>query len=344
MQIVGIQIDNSKVKWVFLSKNGGKISIERLDTIPIDRPGVDAKTTIASKCAKKNFESVTGISSEDLLIRKVKMKLKNTRAFQKTLPFQLETRLPFPLAEMIILPFDGKEESCFFALSKEKLQEHLEKYRMYGIDPERVSSEVNALTRFGKLIAPEKSTYLIVHVSHKSTTFVLMQSGEIGSSVSVPMGALQESHDQYKKQVDRAVFFLLQGLSVSDVLLTGLIDEASFIKEMMESEGRALIECESYLGIDFKKLQQYAVPIGLGLDAFSEDVKSAQFRKGRQMHPRQKKKLKRKIFSGALLCLLFSGIFVLFAEKKMFYQESLLEKEITHFALEKGFEDRSLFE
>lgn len=326
--MIGIQLDKSCLRWVSLLKKGEKVVIDVCETIKLDLPEVDAQAIIASKCGKNNFESVTGIEGKDLLIRKLKTELKSKRVIQKALPFQLETLIPYSLDDLSLLPFYRKDEIRFFALPKTLLQKHLGLFQHYGIDPEWVSSHANALMRFAQLIAPQKVSYLIVHVGLEHTTLVSVIEGGINGCVTVHLGAADLEQEQFQKEVDRAICFLFKERSVSDFLLTGHADEISFLSEWSS------IECESYQGIDFSRLKQYAIPIGLGLDVLKQDSQSVQFRQGKLMHRRQCASIKRKVFVGATLCLMFAGLGFFQTERLLEAHRDRLENEVVLFAKE----------
>ncbi len=300
--MIGIQLDKSCLRWVSILKKEGKIAIDACEIIKLDLPTLDAHAIISAKYGKNNFESVTGVEGKDFLIRKLQTELKSKRAIQKALPFQLEELIPYSLEDISLLSFYGKGKVCFFALSNTLLQKHLGSFQVYGIDPEWVSSHPNALMRFAQLIAPQKVSYLVVYVGLEYTTLVSVIEGEVGGCVTVNLGAADVEQEQFQKEVDRAVCFLFKERPVSDFLLTGHADKISVLSKWSS------IACDSYQGIDFSQLKQYAIPIGLALDVLKQDSHSVQFRKGTLMHRRLCVSMKRKVFVGVALCLMLAGL------------------------------------
>lgn len=347
MQVVGLYKEDSEYQVACLNKHKNGIAIEFLDKrgelLPFSK-----ETMIA-----------TGIEGQDLLIRHLKSPLKNRRALQKTLPFQLEALIPYSLDEVLVKPIYIREEEetqgTFFTVSKECFEKYLNQSQEEGIDPEWVSVIPMALFRFGGFVSPEVKTLVIFHVGHKSTQLVSICSGMVQSHLTIHIGEkdfqcacdqdnfhdlssvdekkspyLFELLTRFNREVDRAFCFLSHREEpVGCVLFCGAL--ADQIEGVL---GKAFpitpVEIKSRCGFDAETMRPYAISIGLAIDAIIDDEKSVQLRQGEYISKPCLKKIKKGVVKGgilaAMLCVLTAFCSYAFFEKKQHHISNQIEK------------------
>lgn len=134
---------------------------------------------------------VTGVKSQDVLIRHIETPLKNMRMQRKCLPFQLEGIIPHPIDDVIVKSIDMKAEkenhkTCFI-VSKKRLEGHLTEWQEY--DPDWVSCTPIALFRFGSFVGVTETAYIIFHMGQKETQIVSIAEGLVHTCLTIEIGA-----------------------------------------------------------------------------------------------------------------------------------------------------------
>ncbi len=158
MRSLGIFIEGKSVKIAIVSQVKNNLTVERLgefDEVPLEL------------LQEKNLHIVSGLSAEDVVRREVTLKLTRQAAVLKTLPFQLESLLPFSLEETIVHPFfylhKEKTDVVAFATTRLALKKHLAILQEKNVDPDQVSCIPIALARWAHLIFPTHSLLSWVH-------------------------------------------------------------------------------------------------------------------------------------------------------------------------------------
>ncbi len=355
ISITGIIKEGSQFKIATIRFGRKRFQIEKLETV--------------SSFSKKILPSfvVSGIKSQSLLIRHLKLPLKNRKALKKTLPFQLENFIPYSIDEMIASPFYqmGKDQThaIFYIVSKKNFEDHLKE--MEAIDPVWVSSFPMALMRFAHFSKISCETFLILHMGENEVELSLIDGGIVSHNLSLKMG-MQSFKEAYEKDYGnkeiKKPLNLTQVSEENHPFLKGIVER--FIREMERSlcflshkmgqkkiesiffvgQTKSEFEIEAYLkkrlnppltflsitklgDFDEMTLKEYAIPIGLALDAWKGDKKSIQFRQNRWIAVKTYQKIKKAFFRTFLLSL--SCIFLFFLighlsyrkkEKKLFQQ------------------------
>ena len=140
---------------------------------------------------EKQTVLVTGIKSQDVLIRHIESLLKNTRVQRKCLPFQLERIIPNSIDDVIVKYIDIKNENkdyktCFI-VSKKRIKDHLEKWQ--ASDPDWVSSAPIALFRFGNFVGITEKSYTIFYMGQRETQIVSIVEGCVHTCLTINIGA-----------------------------------------------------------------------------------------------------------------------------------------------------------
>ncbi|MDN3509622.1 MAG: hypothetical protein P0S93_06415 [Candidatus Neptunochlamydia sp.] len=323
MEIVGVQKEKSFFHLAYLSMVNGNIVIKGLEK--------ETKTPDF----KKDLFVVSGIQSQDLLIRHIETPLRNIKALHKTLPFQLEALIPYSLEDVVIKPiYDIQEKethALFFTVPKKALEHHIAHFQEDGIDPEWVSTIPMALFRFADFISPDQKDLVVFHIGMKEMQLVSIQDSKILSHITLHMGSQDLSDGdssvvvpKLKREVDRAFCFLAHKEKESGkrkVLFCGerTKEVESFLKE--EETLLTPINIECHRDFDRATVQPYAISIGLAIDALKNDSSSIQFRQEAFISKRSYSSIKRGLLyggmlSGALFALTLAGLQVFYHKKE----------------------------
>ncbi len=177
MEVIGIEKDGSQHRWASITKRGREFSIDHLE-MDDNPPKVSSKRV------------VTGVASRDILVRHLSTSLTKKSALKKSLAFQLEPLIAYPLDEVMIKPNyrkkDGRIDATFIVAAKEAVRRHLETWD--GVDPDEVSSVPMALMRFGAFTNPDLSSYTVFHMGYDRTSIVFVQDHAIYKQTSLKYG------------------------------------------------------------------------------------------------------------------------------------------------------------
>ena len=316
MEVIGIQKENSFFHLAYLSSVNGDIVIQSLEK-------VNAIPTL-----KKELLPTTGIEGEDLFIRHFVTPLTHPKALQKTLPFQLETLIPYPLDEVVIRPiYDIKKKETditFFAVLKRKLHDHIFYFQEKGVDSEWICPIPMALARFAHFVSPHQEKLIIFHIGKEKMELISVQKEKILNHVTVHMGSqdLDCSNRsamiiKLKQEIDRVLCFLVnkeEDQGCRKVLFCG--EEGQEIGDILTEEFPLIVPMmiKEHGNFDRETLCTYAISIGLAIDPLKNDSLSVQLRQEGFISKKTHSSMKKKILCGGILsCLLFVLIFVGFS-------------------------------
>ncbi len=161
MYVLGVHFEGERVLIALLQKIKNKIEIVHTETFPHDVKLLDILAPILEG---KQVKIVTGLASDEVVRRDVRLKLRGEKKILEALPFQIETLIPFPAEEAIILPFfypekEGATHLVMVAAQKKDLQKHLE---ALPLDPDIVSSVPAALMRFCEFFHPDQNPLAMI--------------------------------------------------------------------------------------------------------------------------------------------------------------------------------------
>jgi hypothetical protein len=158
MYALGIHIDGEVLRAALVIKIKNKIQVEFTRTV-----NVKQFDTIWDGLQGKEAIIATGLEPTAMVRRETFLQLKTERAILRALPFQVETLIPYPADDMILVPRLYPNEQVLFATTKALLKTHLEYHQALGIDPEVVSATGVALSRWGKWNYPETENLCLMH-------------------------------------------------------------------------------------------------------------------------------------------------------------------------------------
>ena len=154
---LGIVKIQDRLRWV-LAYWDGKFVIERMEE-SLQIP--DEVLSI------KNLKIVTGLEGSSVLRRDLKLPLTASNTILQALPFQLEPLLPFPLDQGIVYPqmHPSRKETFVVAwvATYEIVTGHLEKWKVFNIEPDLISCETLALARWARVFFPNEPELVAIH-------------------------------------------------------------------------------------------------------------------------------------------------------------------------------------
>ena len=301
---------------------------------------------LASVLEKKDFYTVSALTSTESLFRKTSVQALQKKDVKKALPFLIEDLLPFDKEEghfvYQITPQQAQKisEITFFATTHDFLKGHLEGMEALEIDPDYVNCSSMGLYRFARFVAPQASDLLVYYFGHECSSLIWIKDKKLQLSLPISMGnesfiaALHKDFpdktllkpplidelppytkacaEKWHQELERAFSFCQKsGPLPSSLLFTSFdapsIDMTSLIKKHFTIE--IITAPEEFCN--------YSIPIGIGLDTLAQNSKTLQLRKEDAPSKKTKKRLRQStLFALSSELLLFivlaaGGLFVL---------------------------------
>lgn len=250
---------------------------------------------------KRNGEEiwVGGLSAVAVLIRPISIPLKRWADCERALPFQAESRLPFPIEEAVVAPLFIKSDKSstdllFYATRKRDVEELLNRWSELKIEPDRIAPMGLALAAIvARLVDPEGRRALF-YCSNEGVVVALVESGRL-------LGA---RHVAWGGSIVHALLSLpsfREGV-VGELLLCGpkikKVDQAQ-LKQEVGMELRDL-DLSHFIGV---KGEEWLIPLGLALVGLEKEKRSVNFRRGEFALPHPLRRFRRKLTTFASLSL-----------------------------------------
>ncbi|NNM42720.1 MAG: hypothetical protein HKM07_00050 [Chlamydiae bacterium] len=196
MHFLGLHKEDHILQVALLEQEKKNTSIKLLRSFVIkdNEEYVKPLYILSSLIAKKNFSISSALRAEEILFRKVSVKLTSLPSIKKIIPFQFEENHPYPFSEAIALPFIDKKKKkegailSFFSTRSQNLQKHLLELDEFSIEPEFVSCEPQALYRFSKFFFPIEESLFVFHLGYEKSCWVSIAEGNIEISHSLDFG------------------------------------------------------------------------------------------------------------------------------------------------------------
>jgi hypothetical protein len=176
MYVLGIISVQGRFRWA-LVKSGKKITLEREEESSVIPPEI---------LSIKELRIVTGLEGACTLRRDLTLPLTSLRVIRKALAFQLEPLLPFNLDQAIIYPqlhtCKTKTWVAAWATTHPTVESHLEKWNSFGIDPDLVSSDKIALSRWASYFFPDEPQLVIIN----NSLAIVLDQGRVVCAMESP--------------------------------------------------------------------------------------------------------------------------------------------------------------
>lgn len=275
--------------------------------------GADVKPLyiLKSLIDPKACQIVTGLDATEVLVRTLDIPFQSKRKIRSVLPFQVETLLPYPKEDLLLFPtlYSKKEkqtEVILVAATKTSVKNHLNRLAASEIDPDVVSCSPTALFRFARHYCPDTLSLCIHHLSHTQSLFIVISEGR-----------LQSAHVQNCEDTTAVEAHLLRMTAyvqkkhpeIRDLLLTGKAND--------------LPSYYNPLKVD-PNVKEFAIPIGLALDAAINDHQSIQMRQRELLPEKVVKQRKRRVMQFFAVCSVFGFLLLFMSHMHVKNQENAL--------------------
>ncbi len=273
MQYLGLYSDGAVLTAALLKRSKRKIEIEWTRSLKSD---VKPLYILAHEINLQRQFIVTGLHSNEILMRHLQLNLSSRSAIKSALPFQLEGLLPYPIEESILQSITtrlNKKETAVTVLSspRKKITAHLNQWAQREIDPDFVSCVPTALYRFARHLFPQDDALIVFHLGHEQICAIIIAEGRLVEIVDTPSLLAEQ-------QIDRLVAFCAQKApEKTPVFFTGSRAESSSLRFQLEKR------LASHFSLRLPPIERsseipHAISIGLALDSLCSDNHSIQFR------------------------------------------------------------------
>ena len=189
MQSLGIQIDKPFVRVALLQKGRSGIKLCALKSALISDPENVKQLYIPTFKGRL----ASALSSQDLLIRSIELKITGSRYLNEALAFQSESATHLNPTDILTVSHGVKKkkgtvEAYLCTASREALRTHLQELQHLGLEPDCVSSTCLGLVRYIRWKAPSISNAFIVDLGSSEWTCIWMENGELKKSHSLAGG------------------------------------------------------------------------------------------------------------------------------------------------------------
>ena len=176
-----IEIKAHEARGILYSSFFGKVSIERMESSPVK----DGKTASALERLLSAFPSDATITLQLpghlFMVRKISLPFTDRKKIRKTLPYELDGFLPFPIDELLIdsvvsTPPEKGSSVMAVAIPKKTVSDYLGLFPE-GRKPVRVVPDFISLLSLGMNIGHEYGTYGVLNAGDSASSIVLISGG-----------------------------------------------------------------------------------------------------------------------------------------------------------------------
>lgn len=336
-EALGLEREDGLLRGALVKYRKGAPVIQKLFTTHIESA---KETTQAisdlplSKTLLDRVMIVTGVSSEETIIRPLEIKLTKQSDVDKVLPFQAEPLLPYPIDQAyldrwVLSKTEDSTQLSMLAVRKELLQNHLKWYEeTFNIDPERVSTVSSALAVFANWFASAKGLTLILHLGNENGLFLLVEEGKVLAAQALPLAvttlwssskpiegeassSVNQNIETLRQVLVRTLFAFtkqVKGRDIPNLIFTGAgVATCSILPTISKWLNKEPKELPAGQAHDSQELCTYAIPIGLACGVFpdSRNSDSIQLRQGEDLYTQPFKRLKKPLMAftaASMLC------------------------------------------
>ncbi|MCE2982486.1 MAG: hypothetical protein LW832_02855 [Parachlamydia sp.] len=285
--------------------------------------------------SKENFKDIqreftnkaylcTGLKGSDVLIRRLTLPLTKEKDIDEALAFQAEPVLPYPIEEALLARQTVKKEGdateiLLLSARKKSLEQHIEEWNAFEINPEKISCMQLALHAFGRAYVPESSDYIILHQGEEEIHGLLVEEELASASFS----QINRNDDQ------KAIYRMAYSLSrqshrrLEGLLLTGKLAENEDLAKSLAAELKlpVLALGKSEDAFSSEEMRAFAYPIGLAIASLAKG-RAVDFRQEEWAYPNPWKRLKVPLAIYYTLICLLAASFYLFGQAFLDYKQN----------------------
>jgi type IV pilus assembly protein PilM len=269
MYYIGIDLEEEGLRVAVLKKENKKITVDALSFFPYGPDNVKQFYNLPPFHTGKEVRIVSGITGLQTFLRKLHIPLKDKRKILETLPFQLESLIPFSEEAPVICPLfkplsNQMTAVTIIATSEETLLAHQKRLKEFDIVSDTISCAPTALMRFGRWALEKQHKILHFDVRDHKISCVVYEGTELLLSQVI------SEYTEIAIELEKLSIFLKQKGLIDDNTcwhLTGELEAAKAISGCFPGE-----QLSAQPGS-----VPFALCIGFALDALAEDPSSVQF-------------------------------------------------------------------
>ena len=304
-KITGLYLEDNSLWKATISGSLFKIEVETLEKVQVTDLVLPPKDHLLS----------AALPAVSTLTRPLELSLVKPKEIETTFIHEAEPLFPFPLEECIVDKIkiaSTKTETKLqvLATQKQDVERYLTRLQGLGMDPEILCPKALALCHFVKqFLQKDEAPRVIIDISLKETTCLLVQEGTLLSARAMPIGmdvfgseplptedTLEQIHT-YLREIAR-ILISFQYEEPKPLLFTGqIVEQSSYLQLICTFLRRPLAQgsFESYL--------PFAASIGSALSVFflQKKLTSINLRTGEFAFTKQWARWKKEVI--AYLCL-----------------------------------------
>jgi general secretion pathway protein L len=357
-QILALEVEHHEIRAALVEASFRDYKILEFYRVPID-PNATLDTTLRSLVEKHHLRPHTVVSSlpGDLVtLRTFRLPFKDRKRLDQTVPYELETQVPFDLDEVVVsyqvLSRDKEGSQVLAALvRRDDLQAHLAALQAAGLDPKIVDfaplASLNVLQLIDRPIG-DPVLFLggdvdCLHVALYRNGHLLglrtITPAAVDLDPATPEGnghanAVEAVVSEVVTELRWTVLALANGDAESSPLSCLLVGEGIYFDELARQLNEQLgwnivrIQESPLKGLPAPLRNQialFAAPLGLALrEIQSEQAFGVNFRRGEFAYHRAQEELRRSLLGTVSLATVALGLFVLQTYLDYRYLESRL--------------------
>ncbi len=201
---IGLDIGAATVKVVELTSSRRGLRLIDFSCREIERREGEEAKEATSRTIKELFEEkkikgeriISALPLSSVVVRNITFPFKEAEKIEKTIKFEAESYLPFPVEDAVIdFHITGEEkgrerEVLLVAVDKKKIREHLETLRLAAVEPVVTGLDVSAIFNTYFLGAVEEGTgpVAIIDMGAEKTTMAVVSDGTLSFTRAIAQG------------------------------------------------------------------------------------------------------------------------------------------------------------
>lgn len=284
--------------------------------------------------------TVTALKSTETLVRQLEVKLKKEKDIEAVLSFQAEPILPFPPENAVLDRINLRKTTdgtqlTLLAARNNHLQNHLEEWKEFHVEPEVISCEQKALISFANVFIKDSEAYYIVHIDEDHFTCVLSRENKLIAAQTGGSTSLIQNADitSFRLELMRVLYGLAKqskGQEIKDILLTGK-EAKRFAGSLFTGFNQTIHEPTptDTIPLESADLQKYAIALGNALSALPDSQDRINFRQKEFTYPNPwKRYIKPLAFYLAACAGLYVGLYAAGSAYLLHYEDSLKQEYV----------------
>jgi type IV pilus assembly protein PilM len=355
---LGVYFEDFTFKAVAVSRNKGIITIDQMiewaDVKPLDN---STSLDPIKKLAETRL-LISGLSGDDLLLRRLKLKIVKQKEIDDVFLFQAEPMLPYPIETAVLDKWttevqEDQSSIAFLSAKKEDVRKHLDHLEESGIDPEAISAYPVALTALAQFYTENAPLKLVIDIEKGQITCALIKHDKLIASHEITSGwqalyqasinaretnppsieeffstGLEEAPKEWIQEIVWNVFALQKETKSKEPLMLLITGEGANLPQLKEHIAEALETSPAAFNAPcpLHEFNRFALPLGLALSGLPSFKEKINFRQEEFAFKDPWKRFKKSLLLiGGLSCLLAFSIY-LFTQSYIRYREDQLRE------------------